>query len=321
MPIKKPKDNSFKVIFDNHDLFVQFLHRFVRLDILEDVRPEDIVDLNERHLPLFQENRDSDIIKQVNLKGKHFPLFVIVVLEHESKVNFRAAFKMLLYITLVLEHYEKEADRKHPGVIYTKKFRYPPILPIIFYDGPERWTAARTLAERTEPGGILSRFIPCFEYLLVSLRDYPFASLVQEADPLSFVMVMDKVRDSAGGSLLEELPEKYVEQLQIPENMRKLIADVTRVLLDARGITRGQVETIIGQFDKGEYRGMFEGIREAFEKSYRRGYRQARTRYENRRHRERKRFEEQIRQDQEQLEQRDERIRLLEEEVRRLRGE
>jgi hypothetical protein len=307
MPIKKPKDNSFKVIFDNNELFVQFLHRFVRLDILEDIRPEDIVDLNKRHLPLFQENRDSDTIKQINLRGRRFPLFVIVVLEHESKVNFRAPFKMLLYITLVLEHYEKQAEKERPGITHTKKFRYPPVLPIIFYDGPEPWTAAKTLADRTELGGIFSRFIPRFEYKLVSLRDYSFASLAGEADPLSFVLVMDKVRDSAGGSLLEELPEKYVEQLQIPENMRKLISDVTRVLLDARGITRGQVETIIRQFDKGEYRGMFEGIREAFEKSYRRGYRQAKVRYE-------KRFQ----QEQKQLQ---ERIRLLEEEIRRLRGE
>jgi hypothetical protein len=224
---------------------------------------------------------------------------------------------MLLYTTLVLEHYEKQVEQEHPGVIYTKKFRYPPVLPIIFYDGPEPWTAAGTLAERTELGNIFSRYIPCFEYKLVSLRDYSFASLAGEADPLSFVLVMDKVRDSAGGSLLEELPEKYVERLQIPENMRKLISDVTRVLLDARGITRGQVETIIRQFDKGEYRGMFEGIREAFEKSYRRGYRQAKSLYERRRRQD----QERIRQDQERIRQDQEQIRLLEEENRRLRGE
>jgi hypothetical protein len=224
---------------------------------------------------------------------------------------------MLLYITLVLEHYEKQAEQEHPGVIYTKKFRYPPVLPIIFYDGPEPWTAAGTLAERTELGDIFSPYIPCFEYRLVSLRDYSFASLAGKADPLSFVLVMDKVRDGTGGSPLEELPEKYVERLQIPENMRKLISDVTRVLLDARGITRGQIETIISQFDKGEYRGMFEGIREAFEKSHRRGYRQVRTRYEKRHQRDR----EQLRQRDEQLRQDQEQIRLLEEENRRLRGE
>jgi phenylpyruvate tautomerase PptA (4-oxalocrotonate tautomerase family) len=173
-------------------------------------------------------------------------------------------------------------------------------------------------------GDIFSPYIPCFEYNLVSLRDYSFASLAGKADPLSFGLVMDKVRDGGGGSLLEELPEKYVERLQIPENMRKLISDVTRVLLDARGITRGQIETIISQFDKGEYQGMFEGIREAFEKSYRRGYRQARTRYEERHQRDQEQLrqrDERLRQRDEQFRQYQERIRLLEEENRRLRGE
>jgi hypothetical protein len=87
---------------------------------------------------------------------------------------------MLLYITLVLEHYEKNAQKEHPGIIYTKKFRYPPVLPVIFYDGSEPWTAAGTLAERTELGGIFSRCIPCFEYKLISLRDYSPADLAGE---------------------------------------------------------------------------------------------------------------------------------------------
>jgi hypothetical protein len=57
--------------------------------------------------------------------------------------------------------------------------------------------------------------------------------------------------DSEGGKLPEELPEKYVQRLQIPENMRKLLSDVTRTLLNTGTITKEQVEMIIGQFDRG----------------------------------------------------------------------
>jgi hypothetical protein len=318
MAIKKPKDNSFKVIFDNNELFVQFLHRFVSLDILKDVRPEDVESLTERHLPLFQENRDSDTIKKINLKDRRAPLYVIAVLEHESKVNFRAPFKMLLYITLVLEHYEKQAEQERPGITRTRKFRYPPVLPIIFYDGDEPWTAAGTLPERTELGGIFSRFIPCFEYLLVSLRDYSLASLAEGGDPLSFFMLIDKVRGSKGGALLQEVPQKYFNRLQIPRNMYKMVSDITRVLLDTGGISRDQVESIIGQFERGEYRGMFEGIIEGYKKSYRWGYRQAKARYGKLRQQEREQLQEQY---QDQLRQRDERIQRDQERIRQLEEE
>jgi hypothetical protein len=67
MSIKKSKDNSFKlskitVVFNNHTLFAQFLRRFAGLDILKEIHPEDIEDINERHIPLFQENRDQEFV-------------------------------------------------------------------------------------------------------------------------------------------------------------------------------------------------------------------------------------------------------------------
>jgi hypothetical protein len=186
---------------------------------------------------------------------------------------------MLLYITLILEHFEKEIDRKHPGIIFTKKFRYPLILPLIFYDGPDPWTAAKFLAERTEFGGIFGRYIPKFEYELISLRDYSPRALTESPDPLSLIMLIDKIRDSGGGILLKKLPAKYFKELQIPKTMYKLMSDVTRVLLDGSGITKDQLDSIISRFDQREYKGMFEGIIEGYRKSYQRGYKSAKTRY------------------------------------------
>jgi hypothetical protein len=104
------KDNTLKSIFGDNLLFTQFLHDLVPLDILKSVRPEDITDLSERYLPLFQESRDSDTVKRIKLPGSP-PLFVIAIVEHESKVNFRTPFKMLQYICLVLNEYEKEQEK------------------------------------------------------------------------------------------------------------------------------------------------------------------------------------------------------------------
>ena len=148
MAIHKAKDNSFKTIFNDPRLFAEFLRNYVPIGPLKDVRPEDIEDLSERFLPLFQENRDADTVKRISLKGKT-PLFVIAILEHESRVNFRSGFKMLQYITLVLDNYEKDAEKEHPGIIYTRNFRYPPVIPIIFYDGDTDWTAPRNFLDKT----------------------------------------------------------------------------------------------------------------------------------------------------------------------------
>ena len=83
MPIHNAADNSFKLIFGDHRLFSDFLRDFTNIDVLKDIKPEDIEDISERFLPLFQGNRDADTVKRINLKGPT-PLFVIAILEHES---------------------------------------------------------------------------------------------------------------------------------------------------------------------------------------------------------------------------------------------
>ena len=82
MTIHKAKDNSFKLIFNVPELFAEFLRKYVPIELLKDVTPEDIEDISERFMPLFQDSKDSDTVKRVTLKN-HPPLFVISILEHQ----------------------------------------------------------------------------------------------------------------------------------------------------------------------------------------------------------------------------------------------
>jgi hypothetical protein len=54
--------------------------------------------------------------------------------EHQSRVNYRMAFRMLQYIVLILDAYEKEINA-NGDVSGMKEFMYPLILLIVFYDG------------------------------------------------------------------------------------------------------------------------------------------------------------------------------------------
>jgi predicted transposase/invertase (TIGR01784 family) len=259
-------DNGFKLIFGNHQLFSDFLRDFIHIDILKDVKPEDIEDISERFLPLFQENRDSDTVKRINLKDTL--VFVIAILEHESEVNHRSSFKMLQYICLVLDSWEKEAEKENPGVSKRKEFKYPPVLPIVFYDGKNKWTAERNFFNRTHPNTVFEKYIPKFEYELVNLNDYSEKEIQGFGDALSLIMLIDKLRDSGGERLLKHLPEDYLEKLnlQIPPGMGKLLSDVIRVFLDKSNVDRYEAESFvanIGKTDLKGYKGMFEAAIES----------------------------------------------------------
>ena len=266
MAIHNTADNSFKLIFGDHSLFSDFLKDFINIDILKNVKPEDIEDLSERFLPLFQGSRESDTVKRINLKG--MPLFVIAILEQQSEVNHRSSFKMLQYICLVLDAWEKEAERKDKGASLRKDFKYPPVLPIIFYDGNNTWTAERSFLGRTYLNSVFEKYIPKFEYELISLKDYSVEEIMGFNDVLSIILLIDKIRAAKGGELLKQLPADYMDKLnlQIPDSMRKLLSDVIRVLLEKSGVKRQEAAVYAGHIenpDGKENSGMFEAVIES----------------------------------------------------------
>jgi hypothetical protein len=268
MSIHNIKDNSFKIILGDHQLFAEFLKDFIPISLLKDVLPEDIEDLTERFLPLFQNHRDSDTIKKVNLRGST-PLFVIAIVEHESTVNFRASFKMLQYITLVLDAWEKEVNKEHSGASDQKDFKYPPVLPVIFYDGKDTWTAERNFKDRTALSDIFSKYIPTFEYELVDLNDHSREDLLRFNDYLSLVLLIDRIGTIDGGKFLEKLPKDYLEKLRlkIPENLTKILGDVVRVLLDRFNAPKEDAETILEGIDEKEVGTMFDALVERYHKN------------------------------------------------------
>ena len=63
--------------------------------------------------------------------------FIISLIEHKSKVDYNVVMQVFRYMTFIWEDYEKEQERQHPGSSRKKEFKYPPILPVVFYDGTE----------------------------------------------------------------------------------------------------------------------------------------------------------------------------------------
>jgi hypothetical protein len=253
--IHKAKDNSVKEILAEPELFVEFLRSFVPIDILKNIVPADIEDVTTRLISLVSEQKDGDTIKRINLnEGKS--LFVITIVEHESQVNFRAPFKMLLYIALILDAYEREAYKEtgnSTAVNQTRDFKYPPILPIIFYDGQSEWTAETNFLYRTEMHEIFEKYIPKFEYELVSLKDYSFTDLVDFGNTLSLFMMVDKLQTDEAFRELGNFPNEYIkrmDEMNIPLHLKKLLVKVITVLLNRINVPQGEIDTLLERIDE-----------------------------------------------------------------------
>lgn len=105
----KQKDNAGRVIFENANLCSQFLKEYSGMEIFKEVEPKDIEDMTERFLPMFSEERQSDVVKKVKLRDKG-ELYVVALIEHKSSVDYNVVMQMFHYMSYIWEEYERSME-------------------------------------------------------------------------------------------------------------------------------------------------------------------------------------------------------------------
>ncbi|MCL2158026.1 MAG: Rpn family recombination-promoting nuclease/putative transposase [Oscillospiraceae bacterium] len=267
---RNTKDNIYKKVFGEPEIFKEFLDGFIPIEMLKGVRAEDIEDVTPRHLPLFLDSKDSDTVKRIKIAGKEEPLFVISIVEHESEVNYTSSYKMLLYIVLVWHTYIRENDKKYKqetkrGEETRRKpstaidFKLPPVLPVVFYDGGTKWTSPTNLIERVHMGDIFAKYTPKFEYELVDLSRYSEKEIAKYGNALSLIFLIDKLRLAEGADISKSVPQNYLERLEknIPESLLPMISEYIRVFLEHIEAPAEEIERISESIHKRRLNEMF----------------------------------------------------------------
>ena len=108
----KKGDSGAKLIFGNEELVSQLLRNYSGLEILKDVQAEDIEDVTDKFVPMFEEERDSDVVKKIHLKGNEKPFFLISLIEHKSRVDYNVIMQLLRYMVFIWIDYEREMKKQ-----------------------------------------------------------------------------------------------------------------------------------------------------------------------------------------------------------------
>lgn len=270
---RKLRDSSSKVIFEDNTLSSQFLRDYADLDILRHIQPEDVEDVSGRYVPLYSVERNSDTVKRVDIsrylpvkeseKKQELPLYIISLVEHKTRVEYNVIMQILRYVIHIWEDYEREMEKLHPGISRRKDFRYPPILPIVYYEGTENWTASNDLAEKILHGELLGKYLPHFRYQLVMLHDYSNEELLAKSDEISLAMLINKMQTFEDVSAFTDLPAKGLEIIlrETPDYLLGKIADVLRALLYRMELPENTVEDTVAKIKERKMGILFENIK------------------------------------------------------------
>ena len=173
------------------------------------------------------------------------PFYLISLIEHKSNVDYNVVMQVFRYIVFIWEDYEKEMEKQQAGISKTKSFRYPPILPIVFYDSRENWTAAIRLHERVLLNDVLEEYIPDYRCILMQLKEYTNAELMKREDVLSVVMMLTNLHQASDFMKVEsEVSPEYLQKVlkDAPEYLLNIVIQVMRALLGKINVPDEEIE-------------------------------------------------------------------------------
>jgi len=205
---KPPKDSIFKRIFSDSDLFLLFLKDFIEIDWINGIKAENLQLLPSKYINLRSGNRESDVVYRINMEEKEFYIFIL--LEHQGRVNQLMPFRMLEYMSRIWKNDIKDHKKERN----TKDFRLNPILPIVFYDGHERWTAPTQFQQKVRNYELLEKNTPKFEYKLMDLSRIKFSKLLELEDIMGFLLAIDKVKKPEEFKQFQDIKKEAWEKIK-----------------------------------------------------------------------------------------------------------
>ena len=137
------------------------------------------------------------------------------------------------YMVYIWEKYERDEEKRHKGSTKRKGFMYPPILPIVYYEGTAKWTAPMEFRSKILLGSELTRYLPNFSYYLVPIQKYSNESLLEHGNEISFVMLINKLQTKEDIELFRQLPPEKVASIlkDTPDYLLEIIAKIFRAFL------------------------------------------------------------------------------------------
>jgi hypothetical protein len=175
------------------------LEKVERTFILEDYREReaDLVFV----LPFLEETEQG--LREV---------IVYILIEHQSSPDPTMPFRVLFYMVRVWNSQREEWEAQK---VSKSKWRFRPILPLVFFTGSARWEGPLDLAAIMDLPAVLARFVPRHDTLFLNLKGTPPARLIETDHPFGWVLRVLQQEDASVEELRAALRAaiEHIQQL------------------------------------------------------------------------------------------------------------
>ena len=257
-------DINSKTIFRNNILCAQFIRDNINIPLLKDVKPEDLEDVTERFGSYFGVEYQADTVKRIKIKLEDYEetFYMISIIDHKSDVDYNVAMQLLKYMACIWAEYEKTFLDESGRIIRNKSFKYPPIIPVVYYEGEKEWTADMRLRDRVMFSDILRPYIPDFKYIVVRNHDFSDEELLSREDEMSLLMLINKFQTADDISNFKEISKDKIDSIiqDSPEAVIDIIASVVKSLCTKIHISAEETDETVRKVREHKLGYLFENM-------------------------------------------------------------
>jgi predicted transposase YdaD len=167
--------------------FLDLVKNHIAAPWVEQIGENDLELIDKRFVTKDFRDREADIVYKAKVDGADVVFYVL--LEFQSGVDFTMPFRLLSYMVELMRRLFAAADPKERR---RKGFRLPAIVPIVLYNGTDKWSCVRSFKEYLAGYELFMPNVIDFKYILINVNEPGEAELVKMPTLVNLVMLMDQ---------------------------------------------------------------------------------------------------------------------------------
>jgi hypothetical protein len=213
-------DSSYKFLFSNPELVRDLVLGFIPDQWLHSLDYATLEKVPGSYVSEDFKQREDDIVWRVKVAGEWVYLYLLI--EFQSSVDKYMALRVMVYTGLLYQDLIKRGELLADG-------RLPPLLPIVLYNGQQKWTAVTNVADLIPiVPGLVEQFKPSLQYLLIDENNYTDSEL---ASLNNLVAAVFRLEHASNPSAVSDLVQLLIEWLQDRPDLRRMFAHWLRATL------------------------------------------------------------------------------------------
>ena len=277
------KDVNARTVFQDPVMCCQFLRGYSGIEIFKNIRPENIIDETKKYQAYLGITFESDTVNKILLDDiLDMPVFLVSLIEHKGNLDYDVTMQLLKYMVCIWTEYGKEKLARGEGNPANKEFEYPPIVPIVYYEGKAKWTVGLNLKDRISMNDMFPEYIPDFTYKLICNYNYTNDELLSKEDEISLFMMLNKIHTADDVSAFLRLDDHRLNEIlkKSPEHTLKIIADAMWSLCMKIKMPQEEAVDCVGKVLNRDMGYLFENMEEMDIQEERRKVKEARKELE-----------------------------------------